>query len=176
MEVVVLIASVVLALLFAQAAWHKVVQFQQFQAILADYRVLPAWVVKPAAFLLPLVEAMVAIMWATQSMLQVAAILSMSLLLMYCVAVGVNLYRGRAHISCGCGLGSEQPLSVGIVVRNVLLAVLALAGLVVEPTGVLVWFDYAVIILASLAIGAALAASSVLMSNAARTAGWVKSD
>lgn len=160
-----LVASVVLAVLFAQAAWHKLSRLQEFQGIVADYRILPTPFVKLAAVLLPFIELALALLWASQTWLPLAALVSAGLLWLYCGAIGVNLYRGRGHISCGCGLGSEQPLSVGIIARNLLLSALAAFGLGEMPTNGLVWFDYVVVALAALAIGAAMVTSSTLMAN-----------
>jgi hypothetical protein len=51
------------------------------------------------------------------------------LLVVYAGAIGANLWRGRRHIDCGCGLGSRaQPISLGLIARNALL--IGLCGLV----------------------------------------------
>jgi uncharacterized membrane protein YphA (DoxX/SURF4 family) len=171
-----LVASVVLAVLFATSAWHKLDQHRVFTAIVADYQILPAALVVPCAFALALAELVVAGLWATQMALPFASIASVALFALYCFAVGINLVRGRTHISCGCGIGSEQPISIAIIVRNALLAALALCTLVVGSAGSPGWLDYAVAIMASAAIGVALAASSALMTNAMHISSWADRD
>ena len=44
-----------------------------------------------------------------------------ALLLAYAAVMAINLVRGRRFIDCGCG-GAAQPLSLGLVLRNVVLA------------------------------------------------------
>lgn len=56
-----------------------------------------------------------------------AAIGAGILLLMYSIAIAINLLRGRNHISCGCGgLAGDQVLSWWLVARNILLFASAL--------------------------------------------------
>ncbi len=79
--------------------------------------------------------------------LSVAALL----LLVYGAAMALNLLRGRRDIDCGCaGAGQLHRLSAALVLRNVLLAVAALAaaGASAEPahwTGWLFGFLCAVV-------------------------------
>jgi hypothetical protein len=77
----------------------------------------------------------------------------------------VNLARGRVSIDCGCGGASGQKLSVGLVLRNlVVMAGLALA-LAAPNNGA---FDGATtigVICASLALIALYFAANQLMTN-----------
>ena len=48
---------------------------------------------------------------------------------LYGGAIAVNLVRGRRHVACGClGPAAEQPLHAGLLVRNTLLVVAAVAA------------------------------------------------
>jgi hypothetical protein len=48
------------------------------------------------------------------------------LLLLFALAMGINLRRGRRHIDCGCFQNAlKQTLSWALVMRNVVLALLA---------------------------------------------------
>lgn len=149
-----LAATVFLILLFLRAGWHKVADYGRFLGFVADYRLLPERLVEPVARLLIGAEfAVVALLaWPSQSALGAAA--AAALLSLYALAIGVNVARGRRRIDCGCG-GTAQSLSWSLVIRNALLAALALlaaaggsrllgayAAAAAVFAGVLVWFAY----------------------------------
>jgi hypothetical protein len=55
------------------------------------------------------------------------------LLLLYSAAIGINVYRGRTGIDCGCsGPAGRVPVSGALIVRNGVL--LVVAGLAALPT------------------------------------------
>ena len=109
-----------LALLFGAAALHKLRAPRDFRLTLADYALLPAWAMLEIglaiALLLPATAAAAA--WA-------AALL----LLVYAAAMGINVARGREALSCGCiGPAADQPVHAGLLFRNGVLALFALAA------------------------------------------------
>ena len=123
-----------LACLLMSAARHKVASHAAFVAALGNYRLLPPWLVRPVAALLPVAEAALAIGWLAGGCDRPAAAATAALLIVYAAALAANLLRGRRQIDCGCGLsgaaGGDQPLSWWLVTRNLVLASLAgLAGL-----------------------------------------------
>jgi len=122
--------SVTLGLLLAAATAHKVISFDRFTSVVRDYRLVPAILVRPAAGFVVAVEALLAIGWLARIATPQVALLTATMFAVYGAAIAINLLRGRVHISCGCGLGSaaqgEQLLSWTLVLRNGLLASLAL--------------------------------------------------
>ena len=127
------VAAIGLASLLLSAAWQKFASQAAFVAALGNYRVLPPWLVRPVAAILPVVEAALALGWLVGPGFLVSAATA-ALLLVYAAAMAANLLRGRRQIDCGCGgsgsTGGDQPLSWWLVTRNVVLASLAaLAGL-----------------------------------------------
>src|SRR5205814_5598890 len=111
------------ALLFAVAASHKVRDPARFRATLADYRLLPAPFVWPAAMLTIGAELAVAVVLFVSSWRALGPLTAAALLCVYAVAMAINLARGRRHLDCGCaGPAHRQPISGGLVVRNALLA------------------------------------------------------
>lgn len=129
------LSLVVLTLLvFLGALLHKMFDFVEFQGYVADYRLLPEFLVKPAALFLLVMEAGVVllILWAPTR--PWALVLAVSLLALYALAITVNLRRGRTHVECGCG-GALQWLSGALVWRNLILMVLALIPLWHLPVG-----------------------------------------
>ncbi len=137
------VTRLALALLFGWAVRHKLVEFGRFEATLADYRMLPAWSSSAAAGALVIVElALVVTLLLPVVPAPVAGLAAIVVLLLYTVAIGWNLARGRRHIDCGClGPAGRRPLSEGLVLRNLALAGCA-AGLLVPTTGrLLTWVD-----------------------------------
>jgi len=131
-----------LALLFGVAALHKVRDAGRFRATLADYRLLPAAAVPLAAPMLPAAEAAVAGMLAAPGLRRAGLAGAAALLVLYAVAVGVNLARGRRHLDCGCaGPAVRRPIGEGLVVRNAVVAAVALAARVPVAPRPLVWVD-----------------------------------
>ena len=124
-----------LALLLASAALAKLRDFGDFAAAVAGYRLLPRRLAAPAAAIFVAAELALALgLWLPA--LRVASALGAALLLsLYGVAIALNLVRGRRDIDCGCGGPlARQSLSEGLVLRNLLLAGLALvAALPVVP-------------------------------------------
>ena len=75
---------------------------------------------------LPLVEIAIGIGMLVPATRRPALIAVAALLAIYAGAIAINLARGRRQIDCGCG-GDAHPLSWALVVRNAVLAAMALA-------------------------------------------------
>jgi hypothetical protein len=91
------------------------------------------------------------------------------LLLVYAAAIGINLARGRRDIDCGCmGPANRQLLSGWLLLRNGLLAAIALIGAAIPGTRELHAADFALIGLALLGAAALYGAMNQLMANAPR--------
>ena len=133
MAELVLVIHTLTALVFFIAGVGKARHPLALQGVVANYRVLPAFAVKPLAFLLAPVEIAIA-----------AALLSAAppkgdfaaggLLALFSLAMAINIRRGRSHIDCGCFQSTlRQPLSWILVARNLgLLLLLGVAALVPE--------------------------------------------
>lgn len=90
-----------LAAAFIWAALPKLADPPGFAQTLAGYALLPEAALAPAALLLPWVEtcAALALLWPRTR--RSAALLAMGLLLVFAVALGTNLAKGRV-LDCGC--------------------------------------------------------------------------
>jgi Methylamine utilisation protein MauE len=145
-----------LGVLFAAAASHKLREPRRFRATVAEYRLLPATLVTPAALALVGVEITVAAALVTPGWRAAGLLGAAALLALYAGAIAINLARGRRDLDCGCaGPAVRRPISGWLVARNGVLAALALAGLAPAATRPLVWVD-ALTILGSTATLAAL--------------------
>jgi hypothetical protein len=118
-----------LASLFAVAAAHKLKTRAEFARILEAYRLFPPRAAGPLSYLLPLLELATVLGLLVPSSRREAGYASAMLLLVYAVAIAVNLARGRRDLDCGCGLARDRrPIAGWMVVRNAALAAVALAA------------------------------------------------
>jgi|TARA_B110000971_G_scaffold218173_1_gene256463 hypothetical protein len=134
------------ALIFALAALHKMDDRNRFLSILKAYKILPRFMLRASALCIPMLELMLALGWLQAGLLgsryPVIVVASAGLLIVYGLAIAINLLRGRTDIDCGCNLisarksapadkGSEsqQSISTNLIWRNVCLALLTLTAL-----------------------------------------------
>ena len=166
--VIGLTSRLVLTLVFGAALMHKILAPHRFIAVLREYRLLPATLVAPASLLVIFAEAfaILGIWW--QALRVWAASTAVVLLAIYGIAIGINLWRGRRTIDCGCSFGSaNQPLSNALLVRNALLMLpCAAAGL--PETSALDVPGLAVGVLGAVALGLCYQVWGVLLSNRPR--------
>ena len=169
--VFVLAARAALAIVFLVAAWQKLRDLETFEAALANYALLPNWLLAPVARVLPLLELGAGLALVAAPTHAAGAMLVLGLLVLVTAAVAINLLRGRADVGCGCGgIEDEQRLSWALVARNGVLMLLALVALIPPTTRELVWLDYITVAGAAIAIYGLYVASSQLIANAPRLA------
>jgi len=164
------------AFLFVAAAWHKLSARGRFEAILRDYRLLPEFLVRPIAMLMPVIELTLGLGWISGLSPRGTALASAVLLATYALAMTINLVRGRIYIECGCGFGTstgeEQALSSSLVARNILLIVLALLPLAPTTGRDLGTFDFLVVVGSVLTAILLYAGSGQLIRNRAAIITW----
>ena len=146
------IAGLALGALMLTAGAHKLTANEDFRSALAGYRIAPVWSLAALALAIPLAEIAAGLAAAMPAPSVRAAGLGAvaSLLAIYAAAIGVNLARGVRHIDCGClRFGAKRAqLSAGMVVRNLMLAGIALVAAAASPTGrALTWLDATTVIL-----------------------------
>jgi Methylamine utilisation protein MauE len=125
MTEVALAIRILVSLVFLTAAIGKMRHWSAFQGVVANYHLLPDRLVRPAAYSLPPIEAALgaALLLRAGSLWPESA--AAALLLLFALAMGVNIARGRRHIDCGCFQSAlKQSLSWKLVVRNLVLALL----------------------------------------------------
>lgn len=148
--IVHIVAALVLSCVFVTAGFHKCQAPAEFATALSNYKLLPAALNRQCVYLLPVAEIMTGVALLIPAVTQLAAAAAGALLTLYMFAIGVNLLRGRRNIDCGCGGPQQrQTISEWMIARNGLLLFLAaLAGAPVQPRPLL-WFDWAVVVLAA---------------------------
>ena len=153
------------ALLFASAALHKARDLAVFAEVLRAYRVLPRPLALP--WVPPLIEGGIAVALLLPAARPAAALAGALLLVLYALAMALNLQRGRRDLSCGCGAPEERrPIAAWMVARNILMA--AALGAVAFPwrTRVLEPVDL-------MTVGAGVALATLLYMSADRLLGRV---
>lgn len=134
-----------LALLFAGAALSKLRHQEEFVGVVRNFRLMPEALAAPVAAVLPWLELAVAAGLLVDPALPYAAAGATGLLVLFAIAMAINVARGRKAIDCGCfRTGYKQTLSWFLVLRNVALAGagLVLLGLV-DLSRAATWADIA---------------------------------
>lgn len=124
-----------LALLFVTAGLSKLQNLEEFYGVVRNFRLLPDGPSRAVAYSLPILEIAVAAGLLASSGTVPAAVTAALLLAGFAVAIAINVARGRTYIDCGCmRQGMKQPVSWLLVLRNGVLAGLALAVAVLLPS------------------------------------------
>ena len=152
-----------LALVFLQGAASKLIARDEFEGVVTNYRVLPAVLSAPFSRLLPLFELAAGIGIVFSATRPYAIWLAASLLAMFCIAMGINLARGRTEIDCGCFKSAfKQTISLWLIARNLLLAAAALALLLPMADRTVGALDYLPVFAGSLMLFLAYYATGIL--------------
>ncbi|MFD2171482.1 MauE/DoxX family redox-associated membrane protein [Tumebacillus lipolyticus] len=140
MEELTLIFRVILGVMFFSSGISKLKKMPEHFSILKDYRILPASLIKPFGWCEVIAEVAVGLLLLSGFYQSIAAWTTMSLLVVYTLAIAINLLRGRREISCGCGgVAGNHHLSWWLAIRNTVLFLIG--GWLTEYTGTLGHFD-----------------------------------
>lgn len=122
-------ARLVLGVVFLVSSISKAGKPRRFTAIIAAFRLMPRAWVHAITFILIGVEFVVAVLLIIGWQSRVIAVLCGLLLIVFTIAVIINLLRGRTDLECGCfGAWHTQKLNIKLVSRN--FAFLAMASCV----------------------------------------------
>lgn len=163
------ICGAAISVIFLLAAWQKLRDLDGFEAALANYAILPESAVPLAVRVLPVLESSAAVALLVESSRGFGALSVLGLLTVVTAAVVINLLRGRREIDCGCGgADSHQPLSWGLVLRNVLLALTAIIGAQEGTARELYWIDYLTVACGTIALFGVYVSANQLLANQPR--------
>jgi len=116
-----------IAMVFTMAAFGKLAAWGELAGVVQNFRVLPRSWALPVSFVLPPLEAAVAVGVLLPATRMAAAAGAAALFAVFGAALALNLYRGRRQIDCGCfRSGLKQLISGAAVVRNIVLTIAAL--------------------------------------------------
>lgn len=155
-----------IAFVFAFAGSHKLMNYARQAAIVADYRVVAAWLVPLLAPLIIVLELAVVVLVLLPGTRLAGFSLAIGLLLIYMFAIGLNLVRGRTSIDCGCGWGSHgQQISVWLIVRNMTMIVVIVMALLPSTNRSLHLVDWILAAIAGTALIAIYSIGDLLIAN-----------
>lgn len=165
----IITAAVSIAVILASAATHKLRATTRFATQLENYQLLPRSLVLPVAKVLPWIEMALAFALLVPAARHLAALGAAALLASYALAIGINLWRGRRDIDCGCaGPEQAQPIRPVLLARNAVLVSLALLASLTPLGRGLGMFDGFVVIAASAVALLVYAATDGLLANGPR--------
>lgn len=123
----------ILAFVFLAAAVPKLAGRREFQRAVANFGLLPRRLVGPVAAVLPPMELVCAAALLVGFAVTPIALAAAVLLILFGLAIAVNLARGR-QIDCGCS-GSVAPRTISweLVAGDLALAAMALVAALANP-------------------------------------------
>jgi hypothetical protein len=126
-DAIALAGRTFLTLVFLTAVVGKARAWTEFQGVLGNYRLLPWALVWPASCVLVAMEFATGLgLLAARHAIWPPALAAL-LLVVFTIAMTINLARGRVEIDCGCFQSSlRQTLSWTLVLRNIGLICIAL--------------------------------------------------
>lgn len=162
----IIASALAVAVLLASAATHKLRAPGRFAKQLADYQLLPEALVRLIGRVIPLLELLIAFALLVPFSRAIAAVCAAALIALYAAAIGINLWRGRRDIDCGCaGPDQAQPLRPVLLARNAVLVALALLASTTPIVRDLGFFDGFVTVAASAVALLIYAAADGLLAN-----------
>ncbi len=108
--------------IFLYASLDKIAHPRPFAEIIANYAILPEWLVTLPALILPWLELLAGLLLIAGVWRRSAAALLSLLLLAFILALGVNAVRG-IDVSCGCFSTSAEITenAWGLILRDLLI-------------------------------------------------------
>jgi hypothetical protein len=159
-----------LALIFGASGVMKLRDLEMFEGSLANYQLVPIWMEKPLAYLLPLIECGAAGGLAIAATRESAALMLLALLTIFSGAIAINLARGRTNIDCGCfGPALRQEISGWLLLRNLFLMILAVAVMLPASGRAIESLDVVTILLGALTLVVLYASANFAIGNAPKT-------
>lgn len=125
-----LMIRLVFGTMFLAAGSYKLSDLGEFADAIRHYRLIPGATAGAVGKVVAVTEATLGIVLLLGAGIPVAAIAGSALLIIFAIAIAINLIRGR-QIPCGCKRESE-PIQIKHIVRNI-AGVAALLYLVTLP-------------------------------------------
>ncbi len=169
--VLLAVATVSAAMLFGIVGASKLTQPNHFREVLTSYRLLPESIESIFAMTFPLTEIAVAVGLLFDLSRSAAAVVGSVLLLLFFVAVAINLARGNTHIACGCWAFDHPDSEAAIGLSGWTLMRIALLGGLLVLSSVegaareMNWLDYISVTGGSLAVVGFFFAAELLATN-----------
>ena len=106
---------------------------QAFRVAISGYRLIPVWLVRPIAAVVPLAEVALGTACLIPASRTIAFRGAVLLLTSFAALTSATLLRGDS-VGCGCGIGNDDaPLTWAVPLRNGALILLAVLGSAQAP-------------------------------------------
>jgi len=116
-------------LIFISAGAKKLLHWQEFRGVVADYRLLPASSATVMAAIIPPFELLLGVASIVRWGMPLTALVVAAMLTLFAAAMAINIRRGRTAIECGCfRTALRQELEWRLVMRNIVCALLVVAA------------------------------------------------
>lgn len=117
-----LFIRICIAIIFISSSISKYINFEKHIGIIEDYKILPPNWSKSLGNLDFSIEFVIGILLLLGLFQFWSGVIGSGLLLIYTIAIVINILRGRTEISCGCGgvMGNHN-LCWKLVIRNISL-------------------------------------------------------
>jgi hypothetical protein len=133
--------------------------------VVAAYQLIPRRWLLPACWAVTSAEVLFGAAMVLRAGNMAAGAGAALLLAAYAAAIGINIRRGLAAIQCGCSFRSVSGLSSALVVRNLLLAAMALATLLPVGARHLAGFDVVQSAISAVVLGLIYLSTEALLAN-----------
>lgn len=129
---ILVFCRIVICCVFALSSINKIRALPAFASTIATFRILPASLSMPAAFVLTALEAVVSLsMFASGTLLTIGFVTAIVLLVTFSAALNSVIRRG-IHTTCTCFGASASPVSAIQLWRNAGFLVCAVGGAVTQ--------------------------------------------
>lgn len=122
MSYVSTLLAFIIANLFFLTAFDKIIHWKEHLISVREYQIIKSSLASTALTLFIISELFVSLSIFIYGIMTLNFILCILLLVLYSVAILINLRRGYKNISCGCGsVLKNDELNISIVIRNIIL-------------------------------------------------------
>jgi len=121
--ILILMIRLFLGGLFIYTSLDKITDPQSFSRDIENYHIIPFGLENSMAVILPWLELLIGLALISGCLVDGAALVSMSLLVMFIVAIGSAILRGY-NIECGCGLKEGEVVGTQKLLENTILFLL----------------------------------------------------
>ncbi|MGC4377299.1 MauE/DoxX family redox-associated membrane protein [Fictibacillus sp. Mic-4] len=122
MEELTLFIRMVIGIIFFSSFISKITNLTEHSNVIKSYKILPNKFVMSFAFVEISLEFFSSLLVLLGYLQEIASSILILLLILYSLAISLNLFNGRTRISCGCkGVMGDHKLSWILVLRNLLI-------------------------------------------------------
>jgi uncharacterized membrane protein YphA (DoxX/SURF4 family) len=121
---------ILLGIIFIYASWDKALEPASFAQVIANYQILPAELVSPAAVFLPWLELISGICLIINRWSGGSALIITVLIVIFMGAIAYNIYRG-IDVACGCfTLNNQAPQNMWLyLLRDAVFGAMSIGAL-----------------------------------------------